>query len=585
MCAMLVATGVSAQGTFERYYPFGSAVDTQGGIVDEEGHLVIVGETEADIVVLRLQPDGELEWMRRYPIFTEEGLYGPAVVSTSEGIFVAGYTMGMGTGSRDGLLLHLDFDGTLLSAKRYDQGGQSNAFHRVTKTGHGFVVTGRYTGASSGYDMLLTSFDASGEMEWSRSYGSNDWDWGYQVSPLASGGYALVGYGDGLAPQTSAYVVRVDADGTELWARAIYSTGADEGYTVTEDAEGNLYVGGRTLGMGVPASVSAFITKLSANGDHLWTRVLPHAIEVIDLKAVAGGGVAWLARPQNVSGGFGNYDIGWGVLDAAGQGVITRIYGGAGIDNANTMVPAVGGGWYLMGSTNSHPEGWAFHLMRIDEQGQGACSGSDWDLEWQPYTPNVVPFTSVVSSGLTSAPVAMTTTVLSVSALNPCCEVDPAFTMQQSSADPFTWTFTAAGGAGTHEWQLGDGTSSTLPTLTHTYVGNGSYQVCHTLTVACGSATSCQPIALAVGVDEARAVPVRAYPVPANDEVRIETGNEMPTTVRLFDAQGRQVERFQVDRSGNGVVLHVAGLAPGSYWAELGFANNGLVRIPLVVTH
>lgn len=586
ICTLLMASGASAQELFERYYPFAEAVDTQGGIVDVQGNLVMVGTTEGDIVVLRLQPDGEPIWMRKYPIFTEEGLYGPAITSTSEGIFVAGFTMGMGTGSRDGVLLHIDFDGSLISAKRYDQVGQSNAFHWVTPTEDGFIVSGRNSGSSSGYDMSLTGFDASGVMQWNRSYGSNDWDWGYQAIPLASGGYAMVGYGDGLVSQTCAYVVRIAPDGTEQWARSIHSTAADEGYALTEDAQGNIYVGGRTLGMGVtPPGVSAFITKLSPTGAHVWTRVLPNAIEVIGLQYVAGSGVVWLARPQNVAGGFGHYDIGWGVMSTDGDAAISRIYGDAGIDNVNTMVPAPGGGWYLMGSTNSQPEGWALHVMRIDAQGEGSCRGADWELAWQPFTPNVLPFTSVVESGLNAANVNMTTTEISISALNPCCAVDPAFTATQSSSDPYTWTFTAPPVVGTHGWDLGDGTTSTTASTTHTFTGNGSYQVCHSLTIDCGTATACQTISLAVGVGEAAAVPVRIYPVPASAEVRIETGSTMPTGVRLFDAQGRVIDHLRMERAGNSVVLNVSDLAAGSYWAEVGFGDKSVVRAPLVVAH
>jgi hypothetical protein len=585
--ALSAAIG-SAQTTFERYYPFAGSLETQGGIVDAEGHLVVTATVEDDLMVMRLLPTGEVEWSQRYPIFTEEGLYGPALASTSEGIFLAGYTMGFGTASRDGVLLHIGFDGTLIGTKRLDVLGGSNAFHGVTPLGHGFLVAGRCQPGANSYDMFLGSFDSSGDLEWTSSYGSSQWDWAYQAILLADGGHAMVGYGDGLAPQTSAYVVRTDADGTELWARGIYSTGADEGYTVAEDAQGNLYIGGRSLGMGVtPPSVSGFITKLDPNGTHLWTKVLPNAIEITSLKANPAGGVTWLARPQNVTGGFGGYDIGWGVLDADGQAVVTKIYGRQADDYIGNMAPATGGGWYLFGTTNSFQGEWAFQVIKIDADGEGSCNGSDWDIAWQSYTPNVVPFNSVVGTGAEVFTLELGTTPLTIFEQNPCCEVLAAFTQQQTPGNPYQWTFTNTSTAGaTYSWDFGDGTTSTETSPVHTFTGNGSYFVCLTVTGDCGDSETCAPVVLTVGVDELGYMLRAPYPNPADQTIRIDL--KEGTTVlsaTAIDAQGRRVQRMFYGPDTNGVSVSVDDIASGSYLIELELGTGDRIRIPVMVIH
>ncbi len=585
---VLSAAATTAQTTFERYYPFAGALEMQGGIVDAEGQLVVTATVEDDLMVMRLQENGEVEWSRRFPLFTEEGLYGPGLASTSEGIFLAGFTMGFGTASRDGILMHIGFDGTLIGTKRLDVAGGSNAFHGVTPLGHGFLIAGRCQPGANSYDMFLASFDSSGELEWTSSYGSSQWDWAYQAIPLADGGHAVVGYGDGLSPQTSAYLVRTDADGTELWARGIYSTGADEGYTVAEDVQGNLYVGGRSLGMGVtPPSVSGFITKLDPDGNHLWTRVLPHSIEITSLKANPGGGVTWLARPQNVTGGFGGYDVGWGILDADGEAVVTKIYGRAGDDYIGNMVPATGGGWYLFGATNSFPTGWAFQVIRIDENGEGGCAGGDWDVAWQSYTPNVTPFNSVVDTGSEAVTAEFGSSDLTIFEQNPCCEVLAAFTAQQAPGNPYQWTFTNTSTAGSsYAWDFGDGTTSTETSPVHTFTGNGSYSVCLTVTGDCGNSQTCTPVVLTVGVEERDQVVRRAFPNPADHTIRIELVDQ--TVVRritAIDAQGRRVDRNFSGTVSSGVLVNVDDLASGSYVIELELSTGARMHLPVMVSH
>lgn len=85
--------------------------------------------------------------------------------------------------------------------------------------------------------MLLQQVDTDGNITGSWSYGSNGWDWAYEAVQLNNGHMAVVGYGDEVGgPAPSAYLVRTDAQGQELWARGVDGASADEAYTVMEDA-------------------------------------------------------------------------------------------------------------------------------------------------------------------------------------------------------------------------------------------------------------------------------------------------------------------------------------------------------------
>lgn len=585
--ALLCTVPVLGQA-FERIYPFSGAINAAGGIVDARGHLVMAAVVEGDLTVLRLSAEGEVDWMRRYPYFTNEGFYGPGVVSSSEGIFVLGYTMGLGTISRDGLMLHLGFDGELLSTKRIDIGGTSNAFHSAKAIGHGFLATGRVSGENS-YDMLLALFDPHGELTWARTYGSTEWDWAHDATPLAEGGYAVVGYGDGLITSqlTAAYVVKTGPDGEELWARGIGSGAAEEAYAVTEDVAGNIYVGGRTLGMGVPPpSTSGFITKFSPAGEHLWTRVLPNSIEVGSLGPAPGGGIIWAARPQNVPGGFGAYDIGWGIMDEDGDAVTTFIHGDTGNDVMNTMTPAIGGGWYFFGITDSY-DGWAHYVIRTSGAEGLSCSGTEWGLDWVPFEPTVVPFTSITTEReLNITNITMGNSALSIGSMDPCCFVKAGFEATVDGADPYTWSFSnnTTGGV-SYSWDFGDGNTSTEVSPTHTFEGNGSYEVCLTAMGECGPAVQhCGTISITVGIAEAGTRnALRVFPVPADNEVRMAWASGLAVEVSVVDLNGRHIALPFVLRNGNGISMDVSALANGTYVAEVMLNDGQRMRAPIMI--
>ena len=98
--------------------------------MDDEGNYYYAGETEEDnIVITKVDANGQVQWCNSYPYFTSNGVYQDGLRVGPDGIVFGGFTMGAGTGGRDGLILHVDFDGALVGAKRIDVQGASNAIH------------------------------------------------------------------------------------------------------------------------------------------------------------------------------------------------------------------------------------------------------------------------------------------------------------------------------------------------------------------------------------------------------------------------------------------------------------------------
>lgn len=595
----------------ERVYSIPSSLWTKGAARDDAGNFYIANQTaDKDLQVTRISATGEHEWTKAYPFFSEDGLYGNSIAVGPEGVIVAGYVMGQLTNSRDGIILRLDpEDGRLLTSTRIDN-GSSNALHSLWRTPDGFVATGRSDADGRAYEMLLAKLNDLGEVQWSKTYGvertpnDNDgWQWGYEAKPLMDGGYAIVGYGDGLGTgySPSGYLVRTDALGNELWARSISSgTGVDELYTVVQSSTGDLYVGGRSLGF-ILGDVSAFVTKISASGDHVWTRILEKGVEVKQLLPNGNGGVDWLAAPQNMPGGGGGtgangYDIAWGTFDADGDLLRSTMYGGPGSDNGMVFFQNDDGSFAIVGFTS--PQGrwewnvgdpeedyWKGLLILTDTEGKTDCGDIDLELNWQPATAIVAPLTSVYGSGFSAFPYPMGEEERAVGSFNPCCNEMAAFTMEQTG--DFSWRFIdGSTGANSYAWDFGDGNTSTEQSPPHTYAGNGVYNVCLTITGDCASATTCHQVSVTVGLDEAasRAQGVSLYPSPASELFVVRSERSAITMVQLFDADGRLLSTT-ADSRRNSMIIPVGQLPDGLYVARVLLADGTMHHQRMMVAH
>ena len=94
-------------------------------------------------------------------------------------------------------------------------------------------------------------------------------------------------------------------------------------------------------------------------------------------------------------------------------------------------------------------------------------------------------------------------------------------------------------------WDFGDGDSSVDQSPLYTYDLDGGYIVCLTVTDAFGcAATACDTVQVTkseVGIASSTSIPLKIYPNPANDRVKIEIPNFHAKlfSFRLADAQGR----------------------------------------------
>lgn len=145
-------------------------------------------------------------------------------------------------------------------------------------------------------DMFLVKYDPNGNVLWAKSAGGIQPDVAYSVTVDVNGGVLVVGYfndltitfGSTTLSNADIFIVKYDASGNVLWAKSPTGYSGGTATSVSTDAQGNCYVGGKfttptltfgstTLTNSGNSTTDAFLAKYDSNGNVLW--------------AVSGGGV------------------------------------------------------------------------------------------------------------------------------------------------------------------------------------------------------------------------------------------------------------------------------------------------------
>ena len=299
-----------AQGARLWIRQFGTAEDDEGhGVVlDAAGNSYVAGYTEgdldgngnaggADAFVAKLDPDGNLQWVRQIGSFGTDNAY--AVAGDAGGtVTIAGYTTGsLGGlsffGSEDAFVARFDTNGNVAWIKQFGT-LMSDSAHGVAvdALGNSYVAGPTFgdldgNGNMGRADIYLAKFDGAGEQKWVRQWGSTDLDSAEGVATDANGTSTLAGYTyDTLPGMTSAggkdaFAAQVDTNGNLQWMDQFGSSSYDSAEAVAMDASGGAVITGATLG-NLDGSLTPetagfdnpFLVRYNASGNQEWVRLI-----------------------------------------------------------------------------------------------------------------------------------------------------------------------------------------------------------------------------------------------------------------------------------------------------------------------
>jgi hypothetical protein len=245
--------------------------------------------------------------------------------------------------------------------------------------GHAQSNDGDVTGKlDDSFDFWLLKFDASANLQWSKTYGGSDDDRGRSLIQTLDGGFLLLGYSSSSDGDVSSnngsrdfWLVKTNSEGTISWERSYGFSGADEGNHVMETSDGHFLITGiidvtASGGDGIfgrnttrHAGGDYWSLKVTQTGDLVWSRYYGGSftdtangvVETSNQEFIIAGSSD--SNDVNITNNKGSYDF-WVVKAAAGGDLVwQQSYGGTQIDEARGIVAAGDGNYVVVGDTRS----------------------------------------------------------------------------------------------------------------------------------------------------------------------------------------------------------------------------------------
>jgi hypothetical protein len=200
---------------------------------------------------------------------------------------------------------------------------------------------------------LLAATPASAQLDtlWTRTFGGAENDGFRDVVPAPDGGLVAAGYtwssGNGLM---DVYAVKTDDAGDLVWEKTYGGTGRDYGHSVCAVPAGGFAIAGYTTSQGA-GKEDVYVLRIDASGDTVWTRTYggPELDAGMAICATSDGGLVVTGRTESFGADY--IDL-WALkLDAAGDTLWTRTVTGPGMQWGEDVCETPGGDYVIAGST------------------------------------------------------------------------------------------------------------------------------------------------------------------------------------------------------------------------------------------
>jgi hypothetical protein len=260
--------------------------------------------------VLKIDSAGGIDWQKS--IGGTKSEIPHAIQQTSDGGYiVGGFTNSFGASSKDFYVVKLDPDGSIEWENRYGgSGGDVIRFVLQTSDG-GYLVTGFTHSFGTRGDIMILKLDEDGGIEWQKRYGGAKFEEPSTILEV-SDGYIVMEQSSSFTPSTDAWIFKIDFDGEFIWQRTFGGKGGmDELSSAMLTDDGGFIAAGETSSNFIP-SEDFWAVKFDSEGMPEWQKRYGgsqiDSVESMDLTPEGGAIMVGTTR----SFGAGNLDI-WGV--------------------------------------------------------------------------------------------------------------------------------------------------------------------------------------------------------------------------------------------------------------------------------
>ena len=357
----------------------GSTYSTDGDVSQNHG--------SEDLWVVKLSQLGAILWEHTYG--GSGGELGGTLLETTDGGFVihcsttsddqdvVGFHPGAGTS--DSWVLKISSSGILEWSRALGGSGGDSGGRLVQTMDGGFLASFTYTESNDGDvtnyhgngDCWLVKLSASGTIEWSRTVGGSQREFGDAILELSNGDFMLLGMtasseGD-IAINQGGYDVllaKISSSGTLLWERTYGGSLDDDCRTLVPASDGGFVLAGSSRSIDGDVSSNAgeqdaWVLKVDAGGAIVWQRSFGGTLidwgylyETTDAGFLLSG--LTFSNDGDVNGQHGDEDLWFIRLTENGDTTWQRCLGGSANDWGYVHAQTADHGYVALGYTSSN---------------------------------------------------------------------------------------------------------------------------------------------------------------------------------------------------------------------------------------
>jgi hypothetical protein len=373
LCFFLPAVSI-AQITFERTY--GGISEDFGRSVQQTldgGYIIAGGSNQRSVYLVKTDSLGDTLWTSTYPC-DGYSCFGQSAQQTLDGGYVIIVYENWLTSedSSDICLIKIDAFGNTMWRRNYGDTLEDEGYSVQQTTDKGFIMAGITDLGFWNFKAYIIKTDSLGDTLWTKTYGDTFVAAGaYSIKQTFEGGYIITGFARYFGLWNDVYLIKTDSMGETLWTRTYdYNNNTEDfGKSVQQTSDGGFIIAGLTSI--APAGINdIFMIKTDSLGDTLWTRTYGNNDEdwVNSVYQTTDGGYI-------IAGDIGYYSPDLGSvylmkLDAFGDSLWSRTYGGANRDYGRSVQQTSDGGYIVAGGTNSFGVGdYDVYLIKTDGNG------------------------------------------------------------------------------------------------------------------------------------------------------------------------------------------------------------------------
>ncbi|MBI5539589.1 MAG: T9SS type A sorting domain-containing protein [Bacteroidia bacterium] len=239
---------------------------------------------------------------------SESDVANSILQTNDNGYIFAGGTQSFGVGVSDIFVVKTDSLGNVVWANSYGTIASEGASVILPASYNGYIVIGKvYKDIyNNDGDIFMMKIDSLGSILWSYAYGGTLEDHPYSAKQTSDGGYIISGFtcSFGLG-YSDIYLIKTSADGIFQWSKTYGGNGADNGWEVQQTSDGGYIICGTTNSFGA-GGIDNYIIKTNSIGDILWTKTYGGPIDEFEGNIVQAneGGYLISSFSSSFSSGF-----------------------------------------------------------------------------------------------------------------------------------------------------------------------------------------------------------------------------------------------------------------------------------------